>query len=147
MQTTLSLDANKELVRQFAAICNAQEWDRLAGIVADNFTRHSAATPGPDVTSRDQFIALQKSFLTSFPDQRVTLRQLVAEADRVAALATYSATHAGPLGAFPATGKKVDAPFLALFRIEAGRLAELWAEWDNLAMLNTLGVLPAGMGG
>jgi steroid delta-isomerase-like uncharacterized protein len=110
--------------------------------VTEDFTRHSAATAGPLVTSRDQFIQLQKSFLVTFPDQRVTLQQLVAEGDRVAALATYSGTQTGPMDGFPTTGKAVQAPFLALFRIDAGRIAELWVEWDNLAMLEQLGLFP-----
>jgi len=136
------LEANKELVRQFTEAANAADWESLAGIVAVDFQRHSAATAGPPVTSRDEFIQLQESFLVSFPDQRVTIQQLVAEGDRVAGLATYSGTHTGPMGDISPTGKSVEAPFLAIFRIEAGRIAELWVEWDNLLMLNQLGLFP-----
>ncbi|UCG88191.1 MAG: ester cyclase, partial [Gemmatimonadota bacterium] len=113
---TARLESNKELVRQFTEVLNAADWDALGEIVAEDFVRHSAATEGPPVTSRDEFVRLQQSFLVSFPDQRVTVHQLVAEGDRVAALATYSGTHTGPLGDSPATGKRAEAPFLALFR-------------------------------
>jgi steroid delta-isomerase-like uncharacterized protein len=136
------LEANKALVQEFADAGNAADWDRLAATVTDAFTRHSAATAGPAVTSREQFIELQKGFLASFPDQKVTLRRLVAEGDYVTALATYSGTQTGPMGDFPATGKAVEAPFLAMFRIESGRIAELWIEWDNIAMLTQLGLFP-----
>jgi steroid delta-isomerase-like uncharacterized protein len=94
------------------------------------------------LTSRNEFIQLQKSFLASFPDQRVTLQQVIAEGDHVAVLATYSGTQTGPMEGFPTTGKAVAAPFLALFRIESGRIAELWVEWDNMALLKQLGLLP-----
>lgn len=136
------LDANKDLVREFTEAANAADWDGLAEIVAEDFTRHSAATAGPAVTSRDEFIELQKTFLISFPDQHVRLEQLVAEGDLVAAMATYTGTQSGPMGDFPATGKTVQAPFLAMFRIESGRIAELWVEWDNVAMLSQLGLFP-----
>ena len=139
---TAQLERNKDLVRHFTEVLNAADWDALGEIVAEDFARHSAATEGPPVTSRDQFVQLQESFLLSFPDQRVTLQHLVAEGDWVAGLATYSGTHTGPLGDFPATGETVEAPFLALFRIEAARLAEMWVEWDNVAMLTQLGLLP-----
>ena len=46
------------------------------------------------------------------------------------------------MGDFPATGNAVQAPFLAMFRIESGRIAELWVEWDNVAMLSQLGLFP-----
>lgn len=136
------LDANKDLVRRFTEATNAADWDALAEIVAEDFTRHSAATAGPAVGSRDEFIQLEESFLVSFPDQRVTERRLVAEGDYVAGLATYAGTHTGPMGEFPATGRAVEIPFLALFRIEGGRIAELWVEWDNVAILTQLGLFP-----
>lgn len=138
----VQLEANKELVEQFTDAANAADWDALATIVSDDFTRHSAATAGAPVTSREEFIQLQESFLVSFPDQRVTLQDLVAEGDRVAVRATYSGTQTGPMGDLPATGKAVEGPFLAIFRIESGKIAELWVEWDNLAMLKQLGLFP-----
>jgi steroid delta-isomerase-like uncharacterized protein len=139
---TAQLESNKELVRQFTEVLNAADWNALGDIVAEDLVRHSAATEGPPVTSRDEFVRLQESFLVSFPDQRVTIQQLVAEGDRVAALAIYTGTHTGPMGDFPATGETVEAPFLTLFRIEAGRIAEMWVEWDNVAMLTQLGLFP-----
>ena len=136
------LEANKQLVRQFTEATNAADWEALAAVVSKDFTRHSAATAGPPVTSRDAFIELQESFLVSLPDQHVTIQQLVAEGDLVAGLSTYSGTHTGPMGDIPPTGLAAEMPFLALFRIESGQIAELWVEWDNLAMLNQLGLFP-----
>lgn len=136
------LEANKDLVLRFTEATNAADWEALAEIVAADFTRHSAATVGPPVTSREEFIQLQESFLVSFPDQHVTGQQLIAEGDYVAARFTYTGTQTGPMGEFPATGRSVEAPFLAIFRIEAGQVAELWVEWDNLAMLTQLGLFP-----
>lgn len=137
------LEANKDLILRFTEATNAADWEALAEIVAADFTRHSAATVGPPVTSRDEFVQLQESFLVSFPDQRVTMEQLIAEGDYVAGRATYAGTQTGPMGEFPATGRRAEAPFLAIFRIEAGQVAELWVEWDNLAMLMQLGLFPS----
>lgn len=136
------LDANKDLVRRFTDAVNAVDWEALAEVVAEDFARHSAATPGPPVTSLDEFVQLQESFLVSFPDQRVEIQQLIAEGDYVAGRATYHGTHTGPMEGIPATGRTVEAPFLAVFRIEAGQIAELWVEWDNVAMLGQLGLYP-----
>lgn len=138
------LEANKELVRAFTEAGNAADWDRLSELLTEDFTRHSAATEGPPVTSPEAFIRLQEGFLATFPDQRVTLERLIAEGDLVAGRATYSGTQTGPMGGFPATGRTVTAPFLAMFRVEEGRLAELWIEWDNVAMLTQLGLFPPG---
>jgi steroid delta-isomerase-like uncharacterized protein len=129
-------------VQRFTEAVNSANWDALDDIVTEDFTRHSEATAGPQVTSREEFVQLQESFLVSVPDQRVTIKKLIAEGDEVAGLATYSGTHTGPMGEFPATGKTFESTFLAIFRIEAGRIAELWVEWDNVAMLTQLGLFP-----
>lgn len=139
---SVQLEAHKQLVRRFSDAGNASDWATLADVVTDDFTRHSAATAGPPVTSRDAFIELQQSFLESFPDQQVTLHEMVAEGDYVAVRATYSGTQTGPMGVFPATGRSVSSPFLALFRIEGEQIAELWVEWDNVALLTQLGLFP-----
>ena len=136
------LEANKALVRQFNDAALAQDWDALSAVVADDFTRHSAATPDVVVTSREALIELQRAFAASVPDQRVTMHQLVAEGDFVAVRATYSGTQTGPMGEIPATGLPFESPFLGMFRIVDGRIAELWVEWDNVYMLTQLGLFP-----
>jgi steroid delta-isomerase-like uncharacterized protein len=139
---TTQLEANKELVRQFSDALNAADWDALDELMTEDFRRHSQATPEMQVNSRADFYQLQQSYLESFPDQRVTNEMMVAEGDKVAGYATYSATNTGPVGETPATGKAGEVKFLAIFRIEEGKIAELWVEWDNLAMLTQLGLFP-----
>jgi len=133
---------NKEVVKRFIEISNDANWEQLADVVAANFRRHSAATAGKPVRSLKEFIALQQGFMTTFPDQHVRLDQMIAEGDHVAIRATYTGTQSGPMGDFPASGKKVDGPFIAFFRIESRKIAELWVEWDNVDMLTQLGVFP-----
>jgi steroid delta-isomerase-like uncharacterized protein len=136
------LEANKDLVRRFTDALNTTNWSALDELVTENFSRHSQATAGPPANSRAEFIQLQESFLVSFPDQRVTIEKIIAEDAEVAVLATYSGTHTGPLDEYPATGRSFESTFLAFFRIDEGRIAELWVEWDNVALLTQLGLFP-----
>lgn len=136
------LEANKDLVHRFAASINAADWEALDELLTEDFRRHSQATPDVQVNSREEFKELQESFLLSIPDQQITIEMLIAEGDKVAGYATYSGTQTGPMGEFPVTGRSVEIKFLSIFRIEDGRIAELWVEWDNLAMLTQLGLYP-----
>ena len=136
------LEANKEVVRRFTAIANAADWDALDEVMTEDFRRHSQASAGPPVESREAFKQLPRSFLASMPDQGVDFHMLIAEGDKVAGYATYSGTHTGPMGDFPITGKRAESKFLAMFRLEDGKIAELWVEWDNVAMLTQLGLFP-----
>jgi steroid delta-isomerase-like uncharacterized protein len=140
--TTGQLDANKELVRRFVDVLNAADWDALDELVAEDFRRHSQATPEMQVNSLADFKQLQESYLASFPDQHVTIEMLVAEGDKVAMYGTYAGTNTGPMGEFPATGKAGQVKIVGILRIAEGKIAELWVEWDNLAMLTQLGLFP-----
>ena len=133
---------NKEIVERFIEISNEANWAQLEEVVAHDLKRHSAATAGEPVKSLAQFIALQEGFMTTFPDQHVKLDHMIAEGDHVAIRATYTGIQRGPRGDFPATGKTVSGPFIAFFRIESGKIAEIWVEWDNVVMLSQLGAFP-----
>lgn len=140
--TSDRLEANKNLIRRFTEATNAADWNAFDELLTQDFKRHCQATPNVQVNSREEFKRLQESFLASMPDQKITVEMLIAEGDKVAGYATYSGTLTGPMGEFPATGKSVESKFLSIFRIEEGRIAELWVEWDNLAMLTQLGLFP-----
>lgn len=130
------LEANKELVRQFAASVDAGDWAAFDTLVAADIRRHSRATmASPEIRSREQFRQHEQARHTPWPDGHVTYDMMVAEGDLVAVYATLTGTQQGPLGAFPPTGRSVQAKFLALFRVEDGQIAEIWVEWDNLATL------------
>jgi len=133
---------NREIVKRFIEISNNGNWEQLAEVVASDFKRHSAATAGEPVKSLAEFIALQQGFMATFPDQHVQLEHMIAEGDHVAIRAVYAGTQDGPMADFPATGNAVEAPFIAFFRVESGKIAELWLEWDNLGILTQLGVFP-----
>lgn len=141
METT-TLEANKALVRAFNDACNAQDFDALDTMLTEDFVRHSTATPGVVVTSREAMKAFQQANVVTFPDQEITIEMTVAERDLVAIYATLSGTMDGPMGDIPPTGGRVEAPFLGIFRIEDGQIAELWVEWDNVYFLSQLGLFP-----
>ena len=140
--TSKDLETNKKLIEQFTEATNDQNWDAFHDLLTKDFKRHCQATPDVQVNSVDEFIKLQKSFITSLPDQKVTTKMLIAEGDKVAAYAIYSGTLSGPMGEFPATCKSTELNFITIFRIEEGRIAEIWVEWDNLTMLGQLGLFP-----
>ena len=134
----MSLD-NKSLVGSFVAAINAQDWPRVLDSVASDFTRHSTAAGEPPVRSAKDFLAFLQAEFATFPDATENLLDLVAEGDKVAARHRFRGTQLGPMGSFPPSGKVLDANYIAIYRVENSRIAEAWAEWDNLAGLKQLG--------
>jgi len=130
---------NKSLVQAFVEAINAQDWPRVLTLLASDFTRHSTAAGEPGVRSSKDLVAFLQAEFATFPDATETLLDLVAERDKVAARHQFRGTQLGPMGHFPPSGKVLNANYLAIYRIDGGRIAEAWAEWDNLAGLKQLG--------
>ncbi|MEJ2862814.1 ester cyclase [Actinomycetospora flava] len=132
----------RDLIKRLEDAMNSRELALLDDIVADDFVRHCQATPDFDVRSREDFKEFLRQNTASFPDNVQTFVQVVVEGDRAGIWTTYEGTQEGPLGPFPASGKKVSFDFGGIFRVEDGKLAELWVTWDNMVILGQLGHLP-----
>jgi steroid delta-isomerase-like uncharacterized protein len=140
---------NLELVRQMIEAINRQDFDALDMLVAGDVRRHSAATPDVDVRNLEEFKAFLRRDLSAVPDATQEIEMIFGERDKVAVRAIFRGTQAGPMGPFPPSGRRVAVPFLAIVRIREEKIAEIWVEWDNVAVLTQLGHLaspgvPAG---
>jgi predicted ester cyclase len=76
------------------------------------------------------------------PRLRVTIEELVAEADKVAVRRSYAGTHQGKLLGIPPTGKQLQLGGISIFRLAGGKITEQWEQLDRLALMQQLGVLP-----
>jgi predicted ester cyclase len=141
-EAELQREVNKAVIRQWVKTLNENEPDSLDTFVVEGFVRHSQATPDVEVNSLKDFKRFDRETREIFPDYQTTLEQLVAEGDLVAFWGTFSGTQEGPMGAWPATGESVELDMSGIFRLEEGKIAELWITWDNLSGLTQLGLVP-----
>jgi steroid delta-isomerase-like uncharacterized protein len=132
---------NKAICARFAEALSDHRPDLLDEIVHPHFRRHCQATPDVQVESLDDFKRFLAADFEAMPDSRIDLHALIAEDDRVAFWATYEGTQTGQMGPFPPSGRLLHVDFAGYFRIESGKIAELWVTWDNLSMLIQLGHL------
>lgn len=139
---TAQPEKNKDIVHRFVEAINNRTYDLLDELVAPDFVRHCQATPSVHVQSRDDLKQFLGQDLDVFPDSRITIKMLVAEGDMVAGYLLFEGTQKGRMGPFPASGKKVSSNFISFIRFESGKIAEMWVEWDNLAILSQLGYWP-----
>ncbi len=141
---TSKTERNKQLFVQGIDAVNNRNWDALDSQIVANYVRHCQATPDVQVNSLDDFKRYLKQDSAAFPDSRVEIVTMVAEGDFVAFHCRYTATQRGPMGPFPATGKKMSLEVFGIHRIENGKLVETWLSWDNLSALMQLGLFPPG---
>ena len=78
-------------------------------------------------------------FEAAFPHYVLVSEDLIAQDDRVAVRARFQGIHAGDLMGLAPTGRSVDVPFIIIYRISGGRIAEHWMSIDQLDVLKQLG--------
>jgi predicted ester cyclase len=69
--------------------------------------------------------------------------QLIAEGDLVAIYWIAHGTNTGTGNGLPATGKKAELAGITIWRIVDGKIKEEWSAFDQLSMMQQLGLLPA----
>lgn len=81
-------------------------------------------------------------YTTAFPDSTIVIERQIAEGDYVVQHLRTSGTHTGPLGPIPATGKKTNVTGVIISKLQGGKVVETWSLWDQLSLMQQLGVIP-----
>ena len=103
---------------------------------------HINGSPEPNL-SLGGFKDMIGGLLSAFPDLRVTVVDQIVAGDKVATRWTAEGTNNGPFGPVPATGRRIRIGGLVLDRVVEGKVVERWEQWDQMAMLQQLGLAPA----
>jgi steroid delta-isomerase-like uncharacterized protein len=84
--------------------------------------------------------ALQK-FRTAFPDLEKTTEDMFAEGEKVLDRVSVRCTHIGEFRGQPATGKRIVLSEMHVARFFNGQISERWDEWDQLGLLEQVGII------
>ncbi|WP_380674457.1 ester cyclase [Salinigranum sp. GCM10025319] len=99
-----------------------------------------------DVEGRDAYEALVESYRAAFPDLRVTVRDAVAEGDRIVVRAVMTGTHEGPFEGIEPTGRRVEAHWTFVHEIGDGRIAATGMIDDHGWLVEQASAHPIGTG-
>lgn len=132
---------NKTIVKSFIeTLVNEKDYDRAEDLIHTDYRRHDPGTPG-DHAGIDPWMESLKEIHDAFPDMQVTLGNVIAENDLVAFEGTMSGTHRGKFRDLDPTGESFEVTGHAMHRIEDGKVAETWASWDFLSLLEQVGAV------
>ncbi|HNY35162.1 MAG TPA: ester cyclase [Methanothrix soehngenii] len=135
---------NKALVRRFFEVGPSRGDLRAAReLLADDFALHVPLPCSPGVQGIIEVISACRA---AFEHLDVTVEDMVSEGDRVAARFVARGIHQGDFMGQPATGRSITMTGIEIFRIENGRIAELWGEANLLGLMGQLGILPPSGG-
>ncbi len=130
----------KEISRQLTEGPWQGKLDDVIGYVADDYVGHQ---PGAtDVQGKAGFREFIDTYLTAFPNGKITVDEQIAEGETVTTRWTAVGTNTGELMGMPATGRDVTVSGITYSKISDGQVHESWATWDTLSMLQQLGAVP-----
>jgi hypothetical protein len=76
-----------------------------------------------------------------FPDLHVTIKDIMAEGDKICVRLKETVTHTGEFRGLAPTGKKLTDTAVAIFRIVEGKVVGGWGVCDQMDFFKQLGVI------
>jgi steroid delta-isomerase-like uncharacterized protein len=137
----MSEEANCQLVRRFIdEVFNAGNFDAVDEMLSPDYAHHDPTTQEFG-SGMEGFKRLIGYYRDAFPDLEIALDDQFAAGDRVVDRWTGRGTHRGELMGIQATGRPVSASGISIHRLEDGRIAETWNNYDAAGMLRQLGAI------
>jgi steroid delta-isomerase-like uncharacterized protein len=136
---------NKEIARRFMEECwNQGNMEAVRELLADDCRYHDPVFPS--LTSGAENLGQHiTTCRNGFPDLNFTIDDTIAERDEVVIHWTARGTHKAPFLGMPPTDKQTTVSGTSIFRIEGGKIAEQWADWNLMSLMEQLGLAAAPM--
>jgi steroid delta-isomerase-like uncharacterized protein len=135
----MTVNDNKEALQRVYAAMRAHDLAALAALIDSEFVHPIV----PDARGPEGFVQVFGMFLAAFPDFGLTVADMIAEGDKVAARGSITGTHTGDYMGIPATGRTIDIGIIEIWQFANGKAIANWVQMDMLSMMQQLGVAPA----
>lgn len=142
LQADASLPSGlKELNYRWIQAFNDRDWETERALRSPDFKAYLSGMKEP--MDFEAWSGFMTAFTTAFPDSRITIESCIAEGDKVLTRWTLTGTHRGEFQGIPPSDRAVKFSGLELNHVSNGKLTEHWANFDNLALLQQVGAIPA----
>jgi steroid delta-isomerase-like uncharacterized protein len=138
----MSAEENKAVIRRWIEAYNERDLEAEAAVLAPGLVVHVSAAPGP-LEGLEAWRQFSGSFAEAFPDLRLTVQDIAAEGDTVAARVAFRGTHRGEFQGIPPTGKEVAFSSMEFNRLVGGKVEEHWVEVNLFGLMQQLGAIPS----
>ncbi len=137
----MSAEENKAIIRRFFEEGPSKGNLSVAGeLLSPDFVIHIPLPSSPGVKGINEVITTCRA---AFEHLNVTVEDMIAEGNNVAARFTAHGIHKGNFMGLQATGKPITMTGIEIFRIKDGKITELWGEVNLLGLMQQLGIFPA----
>jgi predicted ester cyclase len=125
----MSRDELAEFYASYNRICNRHAFTELVPYVGANLVVNGQAR------TASEYVADLQRVVEAFPDYEWAVQRLVIEDPWISVHLQDVGTHRGPWLGRPPTGSRVSTDEFAMYRLEDGRIVEIWVTADNARLL------------
>ena len=93
-----------------------------------------------EIRGPEEFVKFVREIRGAFPDIHVKVEDVFGAGDKVVLRWSATMTHTGDGLGLPASGRTVRSRGITIARIVDGKVVEGWDNWDQLGMLEQIGV-------
>jgi steroid delta-isomerase-like uncharacterized protein len=141
-----AMDDPKQLINRFVQeLWNERRLGVADSIFAKDCVTHQlrSGVPADAVPRGPEAIKEHVAgWITSFPDLRFSVEQMLSEGDRVMTQMLMEGTHKGAWLGIPASGKKMQIRMFTVHRVVQRKIVEDWVLVESLGVFQQLGVVP-----
>ncbi|MGA2965028.1 MAG: ester cyclase [Terriglobales bacterium] len=142
-QSASEQERNKKVARNFfEEVLSQGKLEKYSESHTTDFVAHA----GDLTVTLEEDMAYARGERKALPDMSFRVNRMVAEGDLVAVHFTLSGTNTQAGMGFPATGKKIAADGVTIFRFKDGKICEEWNVFDMLKVMRQTGLLPPETG-
>jgi predicted ester cyclase len=133
-----------EVMRRKIAAFNTQNAEETLAVFSPDCRKE---VPGARLRGSDQVLAYFQVFWEAFADLEVTVEGSVEQGSVVGIYGRSRGTHTGTLhapgGDIAPTGRTIDLPLSDFYDVQDGRIVSSHLHFDQLTLLEQLGVAPS----
>ena len=132
---------NVEIITRFEHAFRAADQATIDELCDPSLADHNPA-PGEEPTLAG-FRQKVAGFKAIFPDLKEDLQDIIASGDTVATRWVVTGSQQQELMGIPASGQMIRVEGMNFYRLENGRVTDIWAQFDGVALMQQLGAIPA----
>ena len=116
---------------------NKRDLSLFDEVYAPNILYHA---PKIEIDNLKDLRNLSNGYFSAFHDTEITINDLIAKDDKVILRFTFQGVHKETLQEIQPTGRNIKITGMAVYRLKDGKIVEEWEEFDQLGMMQQLGM-------
>jgi steroid delta-isomerase-like uncharacterized protein len=137
----MSTENNIQLMRRwFQEIWNEGRLETVHELFAPDGVARGQRGAEAEIRGPEEFVKFVHEIRGAFPDIKVQVEDVFGAGDKVVLRWSGTMTHTGDALGLPPTGRTVRSRGITIARFADGKVIEGWDSWDQLGMLEQIGV-------